>query len=85
MKCFCAILESIPARVSWIEINYHSSLNPSDLCRYLRGYRGLKYCSVGTVYLTPASIPARVSWIEIILSSHLIILIDVDTCEGIVD
>jgi len=85
MKCFCAILASIPARVSWIEIMDRLCGLRKQGSRYLRGYRGLKYTSYTSTKFIKLSIPARVSWIEIHECQLLALPDTVDTCEGIVD
>jgi len=64
MKCFCAILESIPARVSWIEISPGRKL--PDTVPSIPARVSWIEISPFQLFLSQfVSIPARVSWIEI--------------------
>ena len=58
---------SLSPREAWIEIRGLSTSAETDLCRFPRGKRGLKYIAIEEVATAMESLPPREAWIEILV------------------
>ena len=60
------MVESLPSREAWIEIDYHIAPIEIKDCRFPRGKRGLKLPIPDHSQAKILSLPSREAWIEII-------------------